>query len=880
MKKRLLPYLLSAALVLAIALPLVPAYAADTYSPRFPTGAMDVTSTTDGSARYLTTLTQQDASLIPLVFGVNVIGGDMDPMFQELAGTEVNIYPDPYVWNYNYEENTGRLLPDGTAYSDFGNIGVDANGLFASGGANQTYVEPQEDYGGTGYAVGCRSDVIIGFQSLLYDQIDLVNSWRAGYEFYQAGDEDYRPLILDVQTGSVTSRLYAWAEMGQALSAYLDADENEDMGVRYGDPHAIAVDLEAFSAGIPYYIASLIASGDIDKKTMAYIASIDGATLTAVDPGMLGNVTSDLFAEVNNFNFLEGHCTLSDLMAADVDVIVLGVFGNSYVGGGEENSKVDADKLRIINDLYDLGYSAEEFPLIMDADTISVMVGEYGYGNSPITPLLMPYIQAYAYMDELDSINSAINPVAMVQFATEMFFHTTEDAAADVAGYYIDAHWDSVAPYYDQVPELENYTYDKNAIIAAIQEGVQYALSGAAEKNGNLLLGAYRTTDNAYSILTEYTQNYKTSQANYIKLTVEGQTRYLDLDALSTASINDASGSAIISYYEDGVFNYGADLQTTLQNYADHMQEHVWQPDTTVPGTCCYGMTADTNNSSDSQLSEGTQVLLSAGWTQEEIDDLLSDDVIRGYADTTFAGESEKQYFKVSDDGTIYSLSETDCLQQVFAIKQQEAASNLISAASIAVGDTDQSEVTTSDGYMVYYVQAYRKSNDEFIISARFEWIITPFYKNVDVFGLGHDDKLTQIDDSAYYAFKYTVYETMGGKSYPVDYYSTNTPTKIQVDEGGTVISQDLSANWSVWGTHTGLVRKNFTGYIQYQVRAAYTNTATINTAALIYAEYYHQKKAVSVSPSIGYPANVSISANMESYFDQMSPNPALTLVF
>lgn len=628
------------------------ALADSSFTYTYPTEAMDVTSSSD----VLTTLTQRAASEIPLVFGLNVLGGNMFTGLQDIGGTVVNENPDPYVWNYNYlQNNEGATLPDGTAYADLGNTLNNPNGLYSSGGANQNYSVAVDELGGVGYAVGYRVDVIIGFNSQTVDQIDLVNSWTEGDEYYQEGDEDYSPLIIDVQTGSVTSRLYSWTEMGQAISAYLE--ENTDLTTRYEDPYTIGVNLEEFSAGIPYYIASLIADGTIEKKTAAYVSTIDGYTLTCADPGTLGNVSADVYAEVQNFNFISGSYTLSELMEQDVDLIILGATGYGYsgdavsmVGGGQATT--DSSKQDILAELAGLGYAAEDMPLIMDANTISVKIGNNGYNYSPITCMFLPYVQAYAYMDELAEVNEAINPVAMVQYMVDEFFHVEESSAADVALYYIGSYWDSVDEEYDQVPDLTSYVYDKEAIVEAIQEGISYALSGEAEANGNTLLAAYRTTDNAYVILTEYATDTVPAEGNsYITLTIDGQTKYLDLTALAAAAGADeaevvdststseysnvrTSYQAIIDYYNSGEYGYGDDLQTTLQNYADHMVAHVWSPDTTAEGTYGYGLTGETT--AETETAAFTDVVAEA-WYAEYVDYAVENGIMSGMGDGTFA---------------------------------------------------------------------------------------------------------------------------------------------------------------------------------------------------------------------------------------------------
>ncbi len=642
---------------LAVSCMVSPALAATDFTYTYPTEPMDVNSTTGSTQRYLTTLTQRAASEIPLVFGLNVLGGNVFDGYRDMAGTVVNENPDPYMWNFNYlypdyvsMEEPGEVradaeeLPVGTYYQYLGNELTNSNGLYASGGGNQVYADPVDEIGGVGYAVGYRSDVIIGFSSQLVDQIDLVNSWQEGDEFYQEGDEDYSPLIIDVQTGSVTSRLYSWTEMGQALSAYLE--EHPELGVRYGDPYTTAVNLEEFSAGIPYYIAALIADGTIEKKTAAYVSTIDGYTLTCVDPGTLGNVSSDVYAEVGNFNFLTGSFTLSELMDQDVDVLILGATGYGYTGAGQSGQNgatTNSDKQQILSDLAGLGYTADQMPLVMDANTINVKIGNNGYNYSPITCMFVPYVQTYAYMDELAAVAPAINPAAMVQYMVDEFFHVEDSSAADVALYYIGSYWDSVDEEYDQVPDLTNYVYDKDAIVAAIQEGIRYALSGQAEANGNLLLAAYRTTDTAYTLLTESaTTSVPADGHDYITLTVDGQTKYLDLTALATQeTAGDQAGSgqyttvrtsyqAIVDYYDSGAYGYGDDLQTTLQKYADRMVAHVWSPDTTAEGTYGYGLAASSGETSFTDVAADA-------WYAQAVEYVSDQGIMTGTGTGTFS---------------------------------------------------------------------------------------------------------------------------------------------------------------------------------------------------------------------------------------------------
>ena len=668
LSKRILSLITAAGMTVSLCA--LPASAATSFQYTYPTTPMEVESTTGTGTRYLTTLAQRASSEIPLILGLNVIGGNIFDGGRNLGGTNVSENPDPYLWNFNYlypgiksmtdpaqsqKREGAQDLPQNEYYQYLGNALTNPNGLYQSGGANQVYANPVDELGGVGYAVGMRADVMIGFNSQLVDQIDLVRSWKAGDTYYKQGDENYSPLIVDVQTGSVTSRLYTWEDMAKGINAYLK--EHTDLAVRYGDPEIIALDLEEFSAGIPYYIASKIADGTIAKKTAAYVSQIDGTTLTCVDPRSLGNVSADVYGEVNNFNFIKGAYTLDKIMSQGADVIILGASGYGYSGSGisSTGATANASKQQILSDLAKLGISSADMPVIMDSSTINVTLGNNGYNYAPTTPLFVPYVQAYAYMEELANVDGGVvNPAAMVQFMVDEFGHVTDSTAQDVALYYIGSNWDAVDEEYDKVPDIANYKYDKDAIISAIQTGIRYATGGQAAANNNTLIGAYRQTDTAYTLLTE---NATTAQPeaghDFITINENGVTKYLDLTVITGTNGADPAAStgdftnvrtnyqAIVDYYNTGTYGYGDDLKTTLQSYADKMYDHVWSPDTSYPGTYGYGIAASSNpNQTSGFLSPFTDVPLNA-WYVTAVRYANQNRIMTGVSDTLFSPDTD-----------------------------------------------------------------------------------------------------------------------------------------------------------------------------------------------------------------------------------------------
>ncbi|MGI6205391.1 MAG: S-layer homology domain-containing protein [Anaerovoracaceae bacterium] len=740
---------LTVAAATAFSLCAAPAFAATSFTYTYPEETMEVNSTTGSGTRYLTTLAQRASSEIPLILGINIVGGNIFAGARDLGGTNVSENPDPYLWNFNYlypvddesfsmtdpAELTKREgavdLPQSEYYEYLGNNTSAGNGLYRSGGANEVYTDPVDELGGVGYSVGLRTDIMIGFNSELVGQIDTVRGWKSGDTYYQEGDEDYNPLIVDVQTGSVTSRMYTWEEMAKGINAYLD--EHPDLTVRYGDPEVIAINLQEFAAGIPYYIASKIADGTIEKKTMAYISQIDGSTLTCVDPRSLGNVSADVYGEVNNFNFIKGTYTLDQIMQQGADVLVLGASGYGYSGsggGGSTDASVTASKQQLLKDLAALGIEPDNMPIVMDSSTRSVTLGGWnGFNYAPTTPLFVPYIQAYAYMDDLENVDGgAINPAAMVQFMIDEFAHVKDSSAKDVALYNIGSNWDAVDEEYDRVPDLSDYVYDKSAIEDAIREGIEYANSGQAAANNNTLIGAYRQTDTAYKMITEEaTTTQPPSDHEYITIVNAGTTEYVDLTELLAAEENGDDStpySAIFEYYNSSSYGYGDDLQTTLQNYADTMYDHVWSPDTTYAGTYGYGLASSTNkNETASYLDPFTDVPLGT-WYTAAVRYAYKNDLMTGVSDTEFSPNTSLTRAQIvqilynlekntndefTTDGNTESFSDVDDSDWFSTAVKWASTNGVVSGVSADSFAPDQVSDRETTATMLYNYATYKE---------------------------------------------------------------------------------------------------------------------------------------------------------------------------
>ena len=275
------------------------------------------------------------------------------------------------------------------------------------------------------------------------------------------------------------------------------------------------------------------------------------------------------------------------------------------------------------------------------------------------------------------------------------------------------------------------------------------------------------------------------------------------------------------------------------------------------------------SNSSENLIIEekhkkAISVLTNAGWEENDIYDMLSEEEILTYADVESVVTSEKKYYKVSDTQTT-EISENQCHYEINKIKKDFIA-NLtpqnsgISVCSMVIGDTVKDETKTTDGYFTYYVQAYRKGSVTFILSARYEWLISPKNRKIDVFGLGHDTNLTKNISSSdvHYVYKADITNLADGTTYT---YQTTNADEMKVGIGGVVVKQKLNSDPTA---------VNHRGYLRYD---AVKNNSTA-TAFEIFAEYYHQQTTIQVSPVISFPSGGSISVSPSESFKFMSPNP------
>ncbi|MCD7786652.1 MAG: dockerin type I repeat-containing protein [Oscillospiraceae bacterium] len=578
--------------------------------------------TVDGT-RYLTTTAQRASSEVPLILGVNTIAGNLFNGAIVMAGTDINDNPDPYIWNYNYwypgttlsgsvsttiREGSAADYDENTVYQHGIGTGGTSDGVYSTLSGNAAVPTSantvSEEYGGVSYGVYRMIDFYIGFSSSVLEQLDFVkNEMDTTSEYYQEGYADYDPMFADMSAGTVTSRAYTWTVVGEAMSEYLE--NHPELSARYGDPKALCYNLQEFAFGVPYYIDSLLDTGALTKLTGACISttSDDGLTFTLIDPADAGDVRGDAYAVGNTVNWLVGTYTMEDILDAGAGVIVIYSAGYGYTsssgtgntgggggggGGGNAGSTSSTLTREYLEGLMeDVGCAYEDAPVIINAANESVTAGSNGYNFAPTTALYVPYIVAYMYMEQLsalaeagDDVAAAINPTAMFEYACDEFFHIKDDAADAIAIYWIADNWDSTDSALDKVPDTTDYVYNKDAVVTAIQTGIQYALDNV-DNDSIYLNGAYYESEIGYILAHMVTDNGYSSFADVLA----AESDYTDL--------NEVDATALLAYYgEDG-------LVEMVDNYAAHMDRHAWQPDTTVEGTYAYGMSASEVSESD-----------------------------------------------------------------------------------------------------------------------------------------------------------------------------------------------------------------------------------------------------------------------------------------
>lgn len=271
------------------------------------------------------------------------------------------------------------------------------------------------------------------------------------------------------------------------------------------------------------------------------------------------------------------------------------------------------------------------------------------------------------------------------------------------------------------------------------------------------------------------------------------------------------------------------------------------------------------------------EVLLKSGWTEEEIKEYIPKEGLLQYADALPAVATDERFVKVSEDAD-GSVVVTELPEEAFKAEVRNEASKrlaeeLQNSNAGLCNDTKDTVTTSGDYYLTYYVQALPSSKaKEYVLSARYQWLIAPDDRKIDVFGLGHDGNLTQTMDPVTYVYKTNVYMIASGNKTLIEEYQDDSQAGLKKDTGGTAVKQQLYKNSTGFGYN--IKAEGHKGYIQYKVKV---NSSTAKVAA-VYAEYLHQTATISVTPNISYPIGGSISVSSENKFERLTPNPYLMI--
>lgn len=272
-----------------------------------------------------------------------------------------------------------------------------------------------------------------------------------------------------------------------------------------------------------------------------------------------------------------------------------------------------------------------------------------------------------------------------------------------------------------------------------------------------------------------------------------------------------------------------------------------------------------------SDKQKATNFLLNSGWTQEDIDDLLTDEALLVYADAISSSVSEKKYYRVTEDEVI-EISKNECNAGVTEAKSIINKNHKLLTNQPSV-NTVSPTVTTYDGYMESYVQVVHLGGKKYAIGSRFEWLIEPTQRRIDVFGVGHDGSVVKNNDPVYFIYKadkkkinrQTEAISSAGTS------STQSPASMCPDSGGVGVGIDLYDSYS--DANYAYYYENSRGYLQYNILLNDSSCSYF----YVYSKYMHQQKLWSVTPTISFPLSGGLSVSSSNHFKLMTPNPDLT---
>ena len=388
----------------------------------------------------ITASVHRAASVLPEILGINtscgfsMIQGSMPSTLNDaktklmlgVFGTSANENPDPYYYNYFYNF---YAKANGLQTTKDAVLVPEKNVAASPAQADTTIVDGY----GTSISLAARPDILIGvsadrsgndYTSMIED----IRNGAIGDEYYQEGDEDYNPVLINY---SMTTTYDMVVTLNKVAEEMNEITEETGKKGRYGDPTEIADAFGDYVCGTSTYVLSQLQAKGLNKKTVAHVVAInsDGTfTLANADTQAatsnvrgveyLALVTNNL-ADVLNKTVV----TKDELMQADVIVTCGSTGGGGDYGAGSVTSNATNEMSRqaILNSMGLTGDDTKDGKMVITEypDTV------YGITmNSIENGMGFGYFVGYAYSDVLD-----INPVDMCAYFYENFYHVKDVAS-------------------------------------------------------------------------------------------------------------------------------------------------------------------------------------------------------------------------------------------------------------------------------------------------------------------------------------------------------------------------------------------------------------------------------------------------------------------
>lgn len=268
-------------------------------------------------------------------------------------------------------------------------------------------------------------------------------------------------------------------------------------------------------------------------------------------------------------------------------------------------------------------------------------------------------------------------------------------------------------------------------------------------------------------------------------------------------------------------------------------------------------------NVSASSLRERTiEKLLSLGATMDAISKIPEYDLKELDKATNIS--LDKKYYYVPDN------PDNPESQEMIQITYDEAQTEVARINRMKLTRASDTEIS-SGGYLEQYVYiAESSSSGRHFVCYTADWLIMPFYSQIDVMGIAIDNA-TVVPGTVNASYYYVIDRHYNGGYQPNWKSGTITVTNFSTFSKGVAAKVDLVDNT------IDNVQRVSTHHISMSYYITQDNK---NIKSIAVAGYYqHQEKATSISPSIaGIGISVGISVSQSQHFTNMTPNPYTVL--